>query len=51
MGKVAEETASWQSMGFFEGLLEAAGAREIHARFLTKAWDGADKTILELYWV
>jgi len=51
MGKVAEETASWQSMGFFEGLLEAAGAREIHARFLSKAWEGADKTILELYWV
>lgn len=51
MGKVAEETASWQTMGFFEGLLEAAGAKEVHARFLRKAWEDAPKTVLDLHWV
>lgn len=50
MGKVAEETASWQSLGFLEGLLEAAGAREVDARFTARAWDGADRTIIALHW-
>lgn len=50
MGKVAEETASYQTMGFFEGLLEAAGATDIHARFTAKVWDGAERTMLELHW-
>jgi uncharacterized protein (TIGR02265 family) len=50
MGKVAEETASYQTMGFFEGLLEAAGAKDIHARFTAKAWEGAERTMVELHW-
>lgn len=50
MGKVAEETASFQTMGFFEGLLEAAGAKEVHARFLSRAWTGDEKTVLDLHW-
>lgn len=50
MGNAAEETASYQTMGFFEGLLEAAGAKEVHARFLRKAWAGDERSILELHW-
>ncbi len=51
MSKVAEETASWQSFGFLEGLLEAAGAQEVNARFASRAWDGAERTLIELHWV
>ncbi len=50
MSGVAEETASWQSLGFLEGLLEAAGAREVSARFTAKAWDGAPRTLIQLNW-
>lgn len=50
MSPAAEETASFQSMGFFEGLLELAGAREVSARFAERAWDGAERTLLDLHW-
>jgi len=50
MGAMAEEAASHQTMGFFEALLAAAGARDVRARFLQRAWDGAQSTILELEW-
>lgn len=50
MSKTAEETASWQSFGFLEGLLEAAGAQDINARFASRAWDGAARTLIDLQW-
>jgi len=50
MGKVAEEAACYQTMGFFEGLLELAGAREIDARFRQRSWDGDPQTRLDLRW-
>ena len=51
MGMPAEEAASVQTMGFFEGLLELAGATEIAARFSAKAWAGAPRTLLDLSWM
>ena len=50
MGRVAEEAASYQAMGFFEGLLELAGARDIDARFRQRVWDGDPQTRLDLSW-
>ena len=50
MGPVAEEAASTQTMGFFEGLLELAGARDIRADFRTRAWRGDPRTTLALSW-
>lgn len=51
MGATAEEAASYQTMGFFEGLLELAGAKDIRAVFKAKQWQGAPRTILDLRWI
>lgn len=48
MGPVAEEAASVQALGFFEGLLELAGAGEVRARFSRESWRGAPETLLTL---
>jgi hypothetical protein len=50
MGMPAEEAASHQTMGFFEGLLELAGAKQISAEFREKTWIGEARTRLELKW-
>jgi hypothetical protein len=50
MGMPAEEAASYQTMGFFEGLLELAAAKDIRAVFKAKSWQGAEQTILDLRW-
>jgi hypothetical protein len=50
MGSVAEEAASWQTMGFFERLLEVAGATDVHAQFRSRSWDGDRRTVLVLDW-
>lgn len=51
MGMPAEEAASYQTMGFFEGLLELAGARDVRAQFQEKSWDGDDRTMVTLRWI
>ncbi|HUS31302.1 MAG TPA: hypothetical protein VMZ53_22480 [Kofleriaceae bacterium] len=51
MGMPAEEAASVQTMGFFEGLLELAGAKEIRAKFREKSWAGDARTVLDIRWV
>ena len=50
MGMPAEEAASVQTMGFFEGLLELAGARAIDAALRERSWNGAARTVLALRW-
>ena len=50
MGMPAEEAAAFQTMGFFEGLLELAGAREVRGRFVERSWAGDPRTLLELRW-
>lgn len=50
MGPVAEEAASMQTMGFFERLLQRAGATAISARFLERSWAGDPRTVLSLSW-
>jgi hypothetical protein len=51
MGRPAEEAAAYQTMGFFEGLLELAGARDVTSRFQDKSWDGDDRTLLAIRWM
>lgn len=50
MGMPAEQAAAHQTMGFFEGLLELAGARDVQASFKQRSWDGDPRTLLELRW-
>jgi hypothetical protein len=50
MGMPAEEAAAVQTMGFFEGLLELAGAKDIKAKFRTKSWAGDARTVLDIRW-
>ncbi|MFT3699696.1 MAG: hypothetical protein QM831_41490 [Kofleriaceae bacterium] len=50
MGQPAEEAACYQTLGFFEGLLELAGAKQIDARFRQRSWDGDPQTRLDLKW-
>lgn len=50
MGPTAEEAAAYQAMGFFEGLLRAAGATDVEARLIERRWAGDARTLLELTW-
>jgi hypothetical protein len=50
MGMPAEEAASHQTMGFFEGLLELAGARELQAAFRERSWVGDPRTLIAIRW-
>jgi len=50
MGKVAEEAACYQTMGFCESVLSLAGAKDIRADFEERSWLGAPKTRLNLEW-
>jgi hypothetical protein len=48
--RAAEEAASYQSLGFFERLLELSGAKSVHYKFSSKTWAGDPTTTLELNW-
>ena len=50
MGMPAEEAASFQTMGFFEGLLALAGAVDITATFRERSWVAGEHTGVELRW-
>jgi len=50
MGPTAEEAASYQTMGFFERLLELSGVEQVFAGFSAKRWSGAEMTVLDLEW-
>ena len=50
MGNPAEEAASFQTMGFFERLLELSGGASIEAHFTERSWAGDVRTLLALSW-
>ncbi|MEO8799997.1 MAG: hypothetical protein ABI551_19020 [Polyangiaceae bacterium] len=50
MGAVAEEAACYQTMGFFERLLELGGATNVYAQFVQRSWMGDEKTRLDITW-
>jgi len=50
MSPAAEETASYQTLGFFDRLLEEAGASEVSARFTARSWAGDELTHIDLHW-
>lgn len=50
MAPLAEEAASLQAMGFFERLLDLAGAKNVQAKFSSRSWAGESETVLELVW-
>jgi len=50
MGMPAEEAAAYQTMGFFEGLLELAGAKDLNSEIQSKSWAGDARTLLVFRW-
>ena len=50
MGPFAEEAASFQTMGFFERLLELGGAQGVTAKFTSRSWTGDEGTRLQVDW-
>jgi hypothetical protein len=50
MGAMAEEAASFQTMGFFHRLLELCGATSVESKFTSRSWAGDPETLLELTW-
>ena len=50
IGAMAEEAAAVQTQGFFERLLEHAGARDVAGRFLERSWAGEPRTVIALHW-
>ncbi|MDQ3299914.1 MAG: hypothetical protein M3619_25325 [Myxococcota bacterium] len=50
MGMPAESAACYQTMGFFEGLLELAGAKDVDASFRESSWANALRTLLVIRW-
>jgi len=51
MGRIAEEAASWQTLGFVERLVEMVGAEIVGARFVERSWAGDSRTLIELRWM
>ncbi len=51
MSPPAEEAASWQTLGFFERLLEVAGGSDVQAWFASKSWSGDRRTAAHLRWI
>lgn len=51
MGRVAEEAACHQTVGFCEGALSLAGAHDIGVRFEECAWRGAPTTLASIEWL
>jgi hypothetical protein len=50
MGPVAEEAAAVQTLGFFERLLELAGAQGVESTIAHRSWAGDPDTVLDLRW-
>jgi hypothetical protein len=50
MAARAEEAASWQTLGFFERLLEMAGASNVQAWFTNTSWTSAGRTRIQIRW-
>jgi len=50
MGMPAEEAASMQTLGFFERLLELAGATNVDAKLRERSWLGHPRTLLAVRW-
>jgi hypothetical protein len=50
MGPTAEEAASHHALGFFERLLEVAGAEGLRAELEERCWAGDPRTVLSLGW-
>jgi hypothetical protein len=50
MSALAEEAASFQTMGFLEGFIELADGTSIQGRFLERRWAGAPRPVRRIVW-
>ena len=46
----AEEAAAWQTMGFFERLLERSGGAPVRVELTARTWTGDPKTRIQMQW-
>ena len=51
MGHDAEEAATWQTMGFFERLLERSGGSPVRVTLSKKSWAGDPQTRIHMEWM
>ncbi|HEY1099092.1 MAG TPA: hypothetical protein VGF99_09185 [Myxococcota bacterium] len=50
MGARAEEAATYQTLGFFEALLQRAGATDVVATVVERSWAGEGRTAITYRW-
>jgi hypothetical protein len=50
MGPSAEEAATLHTLGFFERLVELAGAPSVEAQLTSRSWAGDPRSVIELWW-
>jgi hypothetical protein len=50
MSARAEEAASWQTLGFFERLVEVAGGTQVKAWFASQSWMSSRETCIRISW-
>jgi len=50
MEPLVEEAAAYQTLGFFDRLLELSGASGVDALFDQRSWTGAPRTVAVLTW-
>jgi hypothetical protein len=50
MSALAEEAAAWQTLGFFQRLLEVAGGSDVQAWFASRSWAGGLVTEIQMRW-
>jgi hypothetical protein len=50
MGRKAEEAACHQTMGVLERVVELSGGSQVTADLPERAWDGNERTLLDLKW-
>ncbi|HUJ27958.1 MAG TPA: hypothetical protein VLW85_18180 [Myxococcales bacterium] len=51
MGRVAEEAATYQTMGFFERLLERSGGAPVAVALQEAGWHGEGRTRIQMAWM
>ena len=50
MASAAEQAAAIQTLGFFEGLIAAAGGTGVRGAFTERSWEGDSRTVLSFAW-
>ncbi len=50
MTREGEEASVYQTMGFFERIVELSGGKKVRGSIISRSWEGDDSTVIELNW-